>query len=87
MNPELDRPRPTVADEASPVVDDRMVIEKTLPVATLPPPRPPQGQLDDALEATRRYVGANPAMAATIAFGVGALLAELLVVSLRRRSH
>lgn len=87
MNPEYDRPKPTVADEASPVVDDRVVIEKTLPVSTLPAPRQAPRQLEEVLASTRRYVGANPATAAMIAFAGGALIAELLVVSLRRRSH
>ena len=82
MNSGIDNPKPTIADEVSPVVDDGVVIEKTLPAAA--PPVPP-GNLDNALAAARSYISANPACAALMAAGGGALLMQILVLSLRRR--
>jgi hypothetical protein len=86
MTSDLDRPKPTIADEASPIVDDQVVIERTLPISSRAA-FPETGSLDKLLAATRTYVSANPVRAAVMAFGGGALIAELAFLSLRRRSH
>jgi len=87
MEWEPDRPKPTIADEASPVVDDRVVIEKTLPNVAPAAPSLEIGYVEKFLTSTRSYVSDNPVRAALMAVGGGALLAQLLILSLRRRPH
>jgi hypothetical protein len=87
MNSELDSPKPTIADEASPIVDDQVVIERTLPISSRAISLSETGSLDKLLASTRSYVSAHPGRAALMALGGGALIAELAVLSLRRRSH
>mgnify|MGYP003577851599 CR=1 FL=1 len=87
MNSELDSPKPTIADEASAIVDDQVVIERTLPISSRAAFLSETGSLEKLLASTRSYVSANPVCAALMAFGGGALIAELTVLSLRRRSH
>jgi hypothetical protein len=86
MNSDLDSPKPTIADDASPIVDDRVVIERTLPISSRNA-FSETGSLDKLLASTRSYVSANPMRAAVMAFGSGALIAELAFLSLRYRSH
>jgi hypothetical protein len=85
MTSEFDRPKPTIADEVSPVVDDQVVIEKTLPAAAPDRTIAQTGYLDRILDHTRDYVRSNPVRGALVAAGCGALLTELLVLSVGRK--
>jgi len=87
MTSEFDKPQPTIADETSPLVDDRVVIQKTLPTAAPAAYDQRPGYLDKMVASTRSFVSANPARAAAMAAGGGALLAQLVLMSLRGRQH
>lgn len=79
MNP--DEATPTVADEASAVVSDEQVIEKTLPPPTARAPI--KAQVDRALCATRDYVVEQPMQSVLIAAAAGAALSALVTICLR----
>lgn len=87
MTSEFDKPHPTIADETSPIADDRTVIEKTLPTAASAAYDQRPGYLDKMVASTRSFVSANPTRAAAMAAGGGALLAQLVLISIRRRQH
>lgn len=79
MPNDLDEPTPTVADEASAVVDDAQVISKTLPAASVPPGTARlKGQVEYALDSVRGYVIRQPICAVLIAAIGGAALSALL---------
>jgi hypothetical protein len=80
MNPnDPNEPTPTVADEASAVVDDAQVISKTLPAAPVPAGTARlKGQAEHALDVVRGYVIRQPMCAVLIAALGGAALSALL---------
>ncbi|PSL83548.1 hypothetical protein C7T35_15615 [Variovorax sp. WS11] len=85
MPNDLDEPTPTVADEASAVVDDAQVISKTLPTASVPPGTARlKSQVEHSLDVVRGYVIRQPMCAVLIAAIGGAALSALL--SGRRRA-
>lgn len=84
MTSEIDKPQPTMADEQSPVVDDRVVIEKTLPTRAPDASAERSGSMDRILAHTREFVSANPVRGALMVAGLGALIAKLIVLSHRR---
>jgi hypothetical protein len=86
MNPyNPDEATPTVADEASTLVDDEQVISKTLPSASTPAPTPVplKARVDGALGAVREFVIEQPMRAVLIAAVAGAALSALVSAWLR----
>lgn len=82
MNP--DEATPTVADEASAVVDDEQVISKTQPSTPMPVSAAPlKARVDRALGVTREFVIEQPVRAVLIAAAAGAALSALVSVCLR----
>jgi len=85
MNPKNpDDATPTVADEASAIVDDEQVISKTLPCTPIPVGAAPlKAHVDRALGVTREFVIEQPVRAVLIAAAAGAALSALASVWLR----
>jgi hypothetical protein len=76
---DFDEPTPTVADEASAVVDDAQVISKTLPAVPAPQGTARlKGELEHALDVVRGYVIRQPMRAVLIAAVGGAAVSALL---------
>jgi hypothetical protein len=80
MNPKNpDDATPTVADEASAVVDDEQVISKTLPCTPMPMGAAPlKARVDRALGVTREFVIEQPMQSMLIAAVAGAALSALV---------
>jgi ElaB/YqjD/DUF883 family membrane-anchored ribosome-binding protein len=78
---------PTVADEASAVVDDAQVIAKTLPAeASCSDAQALLGRFDRALDETRDFVSRQPMQSILIAAAASSLFTMLLTRRPRRRN-
>src|SRR5436190_20675149 len=78
---------PTVADEASAIVDDAQVIARTLPAkASGSPAQALMGRFDHALDETRDFVSRQPMQSMMIAAAASSLLTLLLTRRPRGRN-